>query len=70
MTDIDAGGVEDIVRPVPKRGALERRYRLAVGKCPYCDAERRDNSNFHPPHDPSDHCESGRYAHCTCDRCF
>ncbi len=47
-----------------------RRRRLStVGECAYCDAER-NGSGFHPSHDASDRCESGKHNHCTCDTCF
>lgn len=45
-----------------------RRHKLSAGQCPYCDRER-DNA-FHPPHDASDRCESGKHNHCTCSTCF
>lgn len=45
----------------------ERRHRLARGECRYCDEHV---SEFHPPHDASDRCESGGRSHCSCDVCF
>lgn len=44
-----------------------RRHRLAHGECRYCDEQV---SEFHPPHDASDGCESGGRSHCSCDVCF
>lgn len=47
--------------------------------CPGCTAaytfyreqwEPGRPSWFGPPHKASPHCESGRYAHCSCDTCF
>lgn len=49
-----------------RKGA--RRHKLEPGECAYCDRER--NNSFHPSHDASDRCESGKHAHCTCDTCF
>ena len=34
----------------------------------YAAADPR--SVFAPYHKPSRNCESGKYAHCTCDKCF
>jgi hypothetical protein len=47
----------------PKR----RRHKLTAGKCKSCDGETND---FHPPHDASNRCESGKRSHCSCDTCF
>lgn len=47
-----------------------RRHKAAEGVCSYCDAERKANSNFHPPHDASERCQSGKHAHCSCGTCF
>lgn len=47
-----------------------RRHKLVPGQCAYCDREREADSTFHPSHDASDRCESGKRAHCTCDTCF
>ena len=44
-----------------------RRHKLPVGECASCD---RETSDFHPSHDASDRCESGKHSHCTCDTCF
>ena len=38
--------------------------------CEACAAERGRRENFFPSHVASQSCESGRRAHCTCDRCF
>jgi hypothetical protein len=47
-----------------------RRHKLPQGECAYCDRERAANVEFHPYHDASDRCQSGKHAHCTCDTCF
>lgn len=43
--------------------------------CKFCvehvyPALRENREPFCPPHKASDRCESGKYAHCTCDTCF
>jgi len=53
---------------MPKRSA--RRSRAEPGECKFCDTMRQDGVTFHPPHDASANCESGKHAHCTCDTCF
>lgn len=53
--------------PVP-RG--RRRHKAPEGECEYCDREREQKVEFHPPHDASDGCQSGKRQHCTCDTCF
>lgn len=62
-------GPNTMARPTG-RDIGSRRHQAAPGQCTYCDAERRDRSSFHPPHDPSPHCRSGGRNHCTCDTCF
>jgi hypothetical protein len=47
-----------------------RRHKAEPGQCDYCDRERAQNNNFHPSHDASDRCRSGKRAHCSCDTCF
>lgn len=47
-----------------------RRFKALVGDCQICDAERVRNREFHPPHDASARCESGKRRHCSCDICF
>lgn len=47
---------------------VQRRHRLAEGKCALCDRDRNDL--MAPWHDPSVRCESGCREHCTCDVCF
>lgn len=47
-----------------------RRHRAIPGECVFCDHERDVGNSFHPSHDPSEFCESGRHPHCTCDVCF
>lgn len=46
---------------------VRRRHKLPPGECSYCDGVKGD---FHPPHDASDRCESGKHNHCSCDECF
>jgi len=40
------------------------------GECAYCDRERASGNSFHPPHEASRNCCSGRRNHCSCDTCF
>jgi hypothetical protein len=47
-----------------------RRHKLALGECKFCDHERAQGNDFHPSHDASLRCESGKHNHCTCDVCF
>lgn len=47
-----------------------RRHQVDEGACAYCDRERQAGSTFHPSHDASDRCESGKRPHCSCDTCF
>lgn len=47
-----------------------RRHKLEFGQCAYCDREREAGVSFHPSHDASERCESGKHPHCTCDTCF
>ena len=49
------------------RGPSARRHKLPKGECQSCD---RETSDFHPSHDASERCESGKHNHCTCDTCF
>jgi len=48
----------------------ERRHQVPPGECKICDSERAANNKFHPPHDASSRCESGKHSHCSCDVCF
>ena len=48
----------------------KRKHKAPEGECEYCDEERSQGSDFHPPHDASPNCESGKRAHCSCDTCF
>lgn len=50
--------------------AQPRRHCAAAGTCAICDAACAKDVTFHPPHDPSPRCESGKRAHCSCDICF
>lgn len=45
-----------------------RQIKLPPGECPSCDRDRA--SMFHPPHDASPNCRSGKHSHCSCDVCF
>jgi hypothetical protein len=47
-----------------------RRHKAPEGECTYCDRERATKSGFHPHHDASERCESGKHSHCSCDTCF
>ena len=58
----------------------ERRHKAPKGECRTCDEERereeavqatgRTTFPFHPSHDASHRCESGKHNHCSCDTCF
>jgi hypothetical protein len=48
--------------------AARPRRRHKLPGCSYCKGEGANT--FHPPHDASDRCESGKRNHCSCDRCF
>lgn len=47
----------------------QKRQRLRLN-CPACQKYAQEGETFHPPHDPSPMCESGKRPHCTCERCF
>jgi hypothetical protein len=47
-----------------------RRDKAPPGECAYCDRERAAGVSFHPPHDASEYCNSGKQPHCSCDACF
>jgi hypothetical protein len=49
---------------------LSKRHKAPEGECTYCDRERAENNNYHPSHDASERCESGKHSHCSCDTCF
>lgn len=51
-------------------GPTSRRHKALPGDCSYCDRERAGNVSFHPPHDASSSCGSGKHNHCSCDTCF
>jgi hypothetical protein len=57
---------------LPADRAKVRRHKAAPGECVTCDREREigDKNQFHPSHDASPRCESGKHAHCSCDTCF
>jgi len=52
------------------RSTDKRRHKAPVGECAYCDRERKAGTDFHPSHDASSGCQSGKRPHCTCDSCF
>lgn len=58
----------NVVKMQPKQPF--RRHQCDPGQCAYCDIERARGNTFHPPHDASSRCESGKHAHCSCDTCF
>jgi len=53
--------------PKPKPKPDRRRFVL---DCPTCATIQSVYRGFGPLHDASSRCESGRYEHCSCDRCF
>lgn len=57
--------VEEPIRP-----AWQRRHLADPGECPFCDRMREYGVTFHPDHDASSSCQSGKREHCTCDTCF
>ena len=48
----------------------KRRHKAPLGECRYCDRERTAATDYHPSHDASDACQSGKHSHCSCDTCF
>lgn len=56
--------------PVKNEAAQKHRHKAAPGECAYCDAERAKGNEYHPHHDASERCESGKHPHCTCDTCW
>lgn len=53
----------------------KRRQKAPPGECKTCDKERAEEAEtgraaFHPPHDPSPRCGSGKRNHCSCGVCF
>lgn len=61
---------QDYLKLVRALRGSNRRHKLPLGECPYCDREREAGTDFHPSHDASDACQSGKHAHCSCDACF
>ena len=61
---------ENLLAAVDALRSTERRHKLPEGECTYCDRERAQGVSFHPSHDASSMCESGKHSHCTCDTCF
>ena len=55
---------------LPTRRHKTRRHKIGPGECRTCDNNRDDRNEFHPAHDASTFCESGKRAHCSCDTCF
>lgn len=58
---------EDCERYVTPKHKQHPRYYL---HCRICVKYKEKGSIFFPVHDPSPHCESGKFPHCTCDWCF
>lgn len=54
-----------IARPFGSRRPLAE-----PGECAFCDRMRAEGVSFHPYHDASMNCQSGKRSHCTCDTCF
>jgi hypothetical protein len=46
----------------------EQQRRRLYADCQYCQDHKNDS--MMPPHKASDHCESGKRNHCTCDICY
>jgi hypothetical protein len=40
------------------------------GECVYCDKERAAGNRYHPRHNASERCQSGKRPHCSCDTCY
>jgi hypothetical protein len=47
-----------------------RRHKAEPGECTFCDQMRAEGREWHPDHDASRNCQSGKRAHCSCDTCF
>lgn len=62
--------MQDYLKQVEALRGGSRRHRLEPGLCKACDREREAGTSFHPSHDASQYCESGKREHCTCDACF
>lgn len=60
---------DESLERLSQRPETQRRQRLR-GNCPTCEKAKRNGHPFHPPHDPSPNCKSGKRPHCTCDACF
>ncbi len=50
--------------------AVAEKCRAPKGECRTCDESRDKKERHFPSHYASDHCESGKHAHCTCDICW
>lgn len=59
-----------MTQPLNKTERPRRRHKLELGECTFCDHERATDNEFHPPHDASPFCDSGKHDHCSCDVCF
>lgn len=53
-----------------EQAPARRQHKLEPGQCAYCDREREDGNDWHPSHDASQNCQSGKHPHCSCDTCF
>lgn len=71
MTDADRIALaNEIFAEAHATAAAAHRHKVPEGECAYCDRERAAGNDFHPAHDASPRCESGKRAHCSCDTCF
>jgi len=59
-----------LVKTDHKNPSGARRHKCEPGACVYCDREREAGNSFHPSHDASPRCESGKRPHCSCSACF
>lgn len=61
---------KDLQAAVNSLRISSRRHQVDDGACPYCDREKAAGNTFHPSHDASENCQSGKYSHCSCGTCF
>jgi hypothetical protein len=63
--------VTDYIRASELVGLLDPHCKMCVQVFyPLVKQGRKVSDIFAPSHRPSDHCQSGKRPHCTCDRCF
>lgn len=70
---LKASAISGKRRPAPETHEWEEeppRWRKRVFDDPTCALCTADWKGFHPPHQPSDRCQSGKRQHCSCDTCF